>query len=461
MTPHAFPDPASRRLADIVARYDGRAPRYTSFPTALQFGPQIDEAAYRLWLAALPVDQAVSIYAHVPFCARLCWYCGCNTRVVNRHAPVASYVDLMLREIAMLGEALPGRLTAQSVHLGGGSPNMLSVDELQGIFAALDEVFDPASDREVAAELDPVSLSPDWIAAAARLGMNRASLGVQNLDPQVQAAINRRETFAQVEAAFGQLREAGVSSVNVDLMYGLPLQTTANTLETVEAVASLSPDRIALFGYAHVPWMKAHQQLIDEQQLPSPMERVMQSEAAAGRLAQLGYVRIGLDHFARADDSMARALEDGALRRNFQGYTTDEASALLGVGASAIGKLPQGYVQNQTSEMNWRAAVTGGHLPVARGVALTADDRLIAAVIERLMCELTVDLDAARRRHDGRPDIFDRAKARLEPFLDDGLATLEGGRLSVTEEGRLVVRSICAAFDPYLDPVAGRHAKAI
>lgn len=461
MTLHAFPGSANRRLADIVARYDGRAPRYTSFPTALQFGPQVDEAVYRGWLAALPPEEAVSIYVHVPFCARLCWYCGCNTRVVNRHEPVASYLDLMLREIALLGEALPGRLPARSVHLGGGSPNMLSVEELERLFAAFETTFDMTSDREVAAELDPTSLSPEWIAAAGRLGMNRASLGVQNLDPGVQAAINRHETFDQVAAAFGRLRDAGVRSLNVDLMYGLPLQTTANTLATIDAVATLRPDRIALFGYAHVPWMKAHQALINEADLPDAMERLLQSQAAADRLVELGYVRIGLDHFARAEDAMARALDDGSLRRNFQGYTTDEAATLLGVGASAIGKLPQGFVQNITPEIGWRAAVSKGRLPVARGIALTDDDRLLGEVIERLMCDFKVDLEAVRRRHGGRADIFDRAIGELAPFLSDHLAVLDGDVLAVTEEGRLVVRSICTAFDPYLEGNAGRHAKAI
>lgn len=461
MTLHTLAAARSHQLADLVAKYDGRAPRYTSYPTALQFSPDVDEAAYRGWLAALPADEAVSLYLHIPFCARLCWYCGCNTRAVNRPEPIAEYVELLRREMALLAGALPGRLPVRTIHFGGGSPNMLSVAGLAHLFAGLGEVFDLAPDREVAAELDPTTLSRAWVEAAAGHGLNRASLGVQNLDPAVQAAINREESFDQIAQGVGWLRAAGVGSINLDLMYGLPHQTTSNTLATVDAVLSLEPERIALFGYAHVPWMKAHQQLIDEAALPCPGSRLDQAEAAAARLAEAGYVRIGLDHFARADDAMAVALQDGALKRNFQGYTTDAAGTLLGLGASAIGRLPQGFAQNITAEVAWRAAVAAGRLPVARGVAVSADDRFRGEIIERLMCDLAVDLAAVCARHGrGLADLAD-AVARLRPFLDDGLARLDGDRLEVIGNGRLVVRSICAAFDTYFAPEAQRHSKAL
>jgi len=450
------------RLADLVARYDGRAPRYTSYPTAVQFTPAIDEAVYRGWLAALPDDEPVSLYVHVPFCARLCWYCGCNTRAVNRREPIGEYVQLLLTEMGLLAQAIGGRrLAARAVHLGGGTPNMLSGEELTAIFDGLAHVFDLAPDLEVAAELDPSTLSRDWVRVAARHGLNRASLGVQNLDRTVQAAVNRRESFEEVAAAMGWLRDAGVRSVNLDLMYGLPHQTIANTLETVEAVLALRPERIALFGYAQVPWMKAHQKLIDEAALPGPAERLAQSEAAAARLAQAGYARIGLDHFARADDDLARALGEGRLHRNFQGYTTDSATTLLGLGASAIGRLPQGYVQNVAQELGWRVAVQTDQLPIARGVALTGDDRFRGEIIERLMCDLTVDLADVCVRHDRDPRDLSEAIARLAPFVADGLVQLDGGRVEVVGHGRLVVRSICAVFDAYFAPEAGRHSKAL
>ena len=448
-------------LAALIARYDGRAPRYTSYPTALQFSPQVDAQTYRGWLAQLPTTEPVSLYLHIPFCARLCWYCGCNTRAVNAHKPVGEYVELMLQELALLEAALPGRLPASAVHLGGGTPNMLSGEELDALFGGLGRAFDLAPDGEVAAELDPAVLTRDWVRAAARHGLNRASLGVQNLDVDVQAAVNRKERFEEIAACVGWLRDAGVTSINLDLMYGLPRQTVSNTLATIDAVLRLRPERLALFGYAHVPWMKTHQKLIDEHALPGPAERLAQSEAAAERLAAEGYIRIGLDHFALPDDDLAVALAGHRLHRNFQGYTTDAAGTLLGLGASAIGSLPQGYVQNLAQEVDWRAAVREGRLPVARGVGLTADDRFRAEIIERLMCDLAVDLDAVCARH-GR-DLAELAAARasLDRFEADGVVRLAGSRVEVTELGRPLVRSVCTAFDAYFAPEGGRHSRAL
>lgn len=448
-------------LNTLITKYDGAAPRYTSYPTAVQFTPAVDAATYRRWLSDLPVADPVSLYLHIPFCARLCWYCGCNTRAVNRPEPVGEYVQLLLREAEMLREALPGRLSARAIHLGGGTPNMLSAQELTAIFGALRGIFDTTADLEVAAELDPAVLTREWVKAAASHGLNRASLGVQNLAPEVQQAVNRAERFEEIERCVAWLREAGVGSINLDLMYGLPYQTTANTLATIEQILTLRPERIALFGYAHVPWMKAHQQLIEETALPGPAERLDQSEAAAERLQAEGYVRIGLDHFAAPDDELAIAYAQRRLHRNFQGYTTDAADTLLGLGASAIGRTPAGYVQNQAQELAWRKAMQAGELPIVRGVALTDDDRLNAEVIERLMCDLEVDLAEISGRH--RRPVADLAagKARLAPYADDGLVRIEGHRVMITEAGRLLVRTICTAFDAYFAPAAGRHSKAI
>jgi oxygen-independent coproporphyrinogen-3 oxidase len=448
-------------LMALVDKYDGRAPRYTSYPTAVQFKPEVDAAVYRGWLAALDPAEPVSLYAHIPFCSRLCWFCGCSTRAVNRHEPVSEYVALLVKEIGLMTPSLPGRLKAKAMHLGGGTPNMMSPADMDVLFAALRGAFDFDADAEVAAELDPASLTEDWVRAAASHGLNRASLGVQSLSPQVQAAVNRRESYEEVARCVGWLREAGVGSVNIDLMYGLPHQTTINMLETVERVASLRPERLALFGYAHVPWMKAHQQLIEDAALPGPIDRLDQSEAAADHLISQGYVRIGLDHFALPDDELAVALAEGRLHRNFQGYTTDDAGALLGFGASAIGVMPQGYVQNTAQELAWRAAVGKGELPTARGVAVTADDRFRGEIIERLMCDLRVDLAAVCARH-GRPlSDLAGARARMADFAKDDLVRLEGAVVQVTELGRLLVRSVCAEFDAYFAPEGGRHSKAI
>ena len=450
-----------RSLYDLVSRHDGRAPRYTSYPTAVQFAPAVDAATYRQWLAALPADEAVSLYLHIPFCARLCWYCGCNTRAVNRHDPVEAYVAKLVEEIRMVAGALPGPIPASAIHLGGGTPNMLSPKDMDRLFGALGRAFTMTADMEVAAELDPPLLTREWVAAAASHGLRRASLGVQNLSPDVQAAVDRHETIGEIARCVDWLRAEGVRSINLDLMYGLPHQNRSNTLSTIEAILPLRPERIALFGYAHVPWMKPHQKLIDEAALPDAPSRLDQGEAAAERLQEAGYVRIGLDHFALPGDELAVALAEGRLHRNFQGYTTDAAPALIGMGASAIGAFPQGYVQNLTKELEWRDAVEAGDLPIARGVALTPDDRFRAEIIERLMCDMAVDLEVIAARH-GR-DWSDLAGdlPRLDPFIDDGLLEREGPRLKVAQDGRLVVRAIAAVFDSYFEPEAGRHSRTL
>ncbi len=453
--------PAPIGRDEMIARYDGQAPRYTSYPTAVQFTPEVDGETYRRWLGELPTDEAVSLYVHVPLCARLCWYCGCNTRAVKRREPVTSYVDRLIEEIGLVEAALPARLRARAVHLGGGTPNLLSRDDLGRLFGALRHVFAVSPGAEVAAELDPAVLTREWVRAAGYHGLSRASLGVQDLSPMVQEAVNRIEPFEVVQQAVGWLREIGVLSINLDLMYGLPRQTTADVLSTLDAVLSLKPERLALFGYAHVPWMKVNQQLIDDRYLPGPAERFDQSEAAAERLASEGYVRIGLDHFALPTDDMAVALEEGRLRRNFQGYTTDRHRTLIGMGASAIGRLPQGFVQNHARELIWRDAVAEGKLPAGRGLELTAEDRFRGEIIERLMCELTVDLDAVRARHGRGDETFGRELAALAPFAADGLAVVGRGRVTVTEAGRPLVRAICAAFDAHLDPASGRHARTL
>ena len=452
---------AQTDLAALITKYDGRAPRYTSYPTAVQFTPQVDEATYRGWLADLPPSEPVSVYVHVPFCTRLCWYCGCNTRAVNRHQPIAAYVRRLLEEVELLSPALPGQLPVSAVHFGGGTPNTLSIEELDLLFAALRQTFDLRPDLDFATEIDPPLLTKAWVEAAARQGLQRASLGVQNLDPQVQAAVDRKGTIEEVARCMGWLRAAGVASVNLDLMYGLPHQTTANTLATLEAILPLRPERLALFGYAHVPWMKPHQKLIAEDALPGSAERLDQSEAAAARLVADGYVRIGLDHFALPSDEMAVALEAGRLRRNFQGYTTDAARTLIGLGASAIGAFPQGFVQNLPKELDWRAALDRGQLPIARGVTLTEEDRFRGEIIERLMCDFEADLPAICARRGKPQDDLAAMLERLEPFRRDGLLEGEGGKVRIVGAGRLLVRSICAALDEYFAPEEGRHSKAL
>ena len=446
---------------DLLSRYDQRVPRYTSYPTAPHFHPGVQEAAYRRWLAELDPSIPLSLYVHVPFCDSLCWFCGCHTKIVRRYAPVATYLELLLREIGLVADALTGRRRVCHLHLGGGTPTMLAAADLERLFAELRGTFDMDPDADIAVEIDPRALTHDSVAALGRVGVNRASLGLQDLDPRVQKAVNRVQSLEETQDIASALRRSGVGSLNIDLMYGLPHQTIAGMQTTIDAVRGLAPERVCLFGYAHVPWMKKHQRLIDEAALPGPEDRFAQYMAATERLQQAGYVWIGLDHFALPDDPLAVALRERRLHRNFQGYTTDGASARLGFGPSAIGGLPQGFVQNVTAMPAYRTAIEAGQLPVQRGLALSDDDRLQSAVIEQLMCYLEVDLEAMCCRFGCSADVFDDAVAGLAEPVADGLVTIEGRMVRVSPRGRPFVRTICAQFDSYLAPGTQRHAHAV
>ena len=445
---------------ELASKYNQRIPRYTSYPTAPHFSPAVGETAYESWLRDIPSGSRISVYLHVPFCASLCWYCGCHTTVVRGHKPVADYARLIEREIALVGAAC-GELGLGAIHWGGGTPNMLSGEELARLTGALRARFPFAEDIEIAAELDPRILSMDKVRALAACGLGRASLGVQDFDERVQRAINRIQPYEMTRDAVAWLRGSGIRGINIDLMYGLPYQTVESVRKTVDRAALLRPDRIALFGYAHVPWMKKHQRLLPEEALPEPASRFEQAEEAARRLLDHGYVRIGLDHFARAEDPMARSLAAGRLRRNFQGYTTDGCAVLLGIGLSSIGTLPQGYVQNSADFTTYRARIEAGRLATVRGIALSAEDRLRRDVIERLMCELAVDLAEVAEQHGRRADMFASSLPRLIELEEDGLAVRDGWRLRVTEKGRPLVRAVCAAFDTYLESGSGRHSVAV
>ena len=444
----------------MLARLDRRVPRYTSYPTAPHFGAGVDSALYGRWLAELPPGEALSLYLHIPFCDSLCWFCGCNTSVVNSHRPVAAYLDDLACEIALVADTLGGRRPVAHLHFGGGSPSMLRPEDIARLGGLLHDRFAIASDAEIAVEFDPRGLDEATVAAFAAIGVNRASLGLQDINPAVQQAINRIQPPESNRRAVAMLRDAGIGALNLDLVYGLPWQDEAGVAATVDHACSLAPDRIALFGYAHVPQMKRHQKLIPEAALPGSDMRLRQASLAADRLQQAGYRRIGLDHFVLPGDAMAAAADNGTLRRNFQGYSADPAATLIGLGASSIGALPQGYVQNASDVPGWRAAVRAGNLPVARGIALDADDRLRRAVIDALMCFLEADVAAIATRH-GSTETFAAELSALEPYRAMGMVTLDGGHVRVSERGRPFVRLIAAAFDAWLDAEASRHSRAV
>ncbi|MEX0837885.1 MAG: oxygen-independent coproporphyrinogen III oxidase [Parvibaculum sp.] len=447
--------------SEFIERYDLRVPRYTSYPTAPHFGPSVDGARYEAWLGDLDPALPLSLYLHVAYCAEMCWFCACHTKATKKYAPVADYLEAMLDEARLVARRLPARMLVNHIHFGGGSPTLLTPSDFGRALASLREYYNVALDAEIAVELDPRTADEAYIAAMARAGVTRASVGVQDFEPRVQRAINRIQPYDVTARVIGWLRAAGVAAVNMDFCYGLPYQTVESLLGTVDKAAGLGPSRIALFGYAHVPWMKSHQRLIPEEALPGPAERWRQYEAASARLVAHGYVSVGLDHFARPDDPMALACGAGRLRRNFQGYTTDGAPVLIGFGASAIGALPQGYVANELAIERYKARVRAGELAVTRGIAVSGEDRLRRAVIDRLMCDMAVDLDEVAAMHGADAAGFAAELQSLAPLEADGIVRREGHRLAMTEDGRPLVRAVCAVFDSYLGTGEARHSKAV
>jgi oxygen-independent coproporphyrinogen-3 oxidase len=447
---------------DLLARYADRPlPRYTSYPTAPHFGAGVNEDTYREWLGELDADEPVSLYLHVPFCRSMCWYCGCHTTITARDEPIARYLDALHREIELVAGMIPHRLAAGHIHFGGGTPTLMKPQQFVHLMAALLATFDIGSGSEVAIEIDPRTLTPETIDALGEGGVTRASLGVQSFDSVVQQAINRVQTFEQTAAATGGLRAAGVAAINFDLIYGLPHQTVGSCVDTVRQAVALSPDRFAVFGYAHVPNFKLHQRKIEEAALPGGTERHAQAEAIADALGEAGYVRIGLDHFALPDDPLAIASEARQLRRNFQGYTTDDCETLIGFGASAIGRLPQGYVQNAVLIGEYQRRIAEGLTAVGKGRAFAPEDRLRAAVIERIMCDYRVDLGEICGSFGADPGALLVGASSLDNLIADGIARRDGNVVALEDNARPLVRVLAAAFDQYLGDGPARHSRAV
>jgi oxygen-independent coproporphyrinogen-3 oxidase len=449
-------------MPPLFQKYASMAvPRYTSYPTVPHFDSGVGGRGYAGWLEALNPAEPVSLYLHVPFCRKICWYCGCNMKLASRYEPIADYVETLIRELELVAKHLPGRVTLSHLHFGGGTPTALEPNDLERVMNTVRTHFTVNEGAELAIESDPRTLIPEMTRRIGTLGFTRASFGIQEFDAKVQKAINRIQPKEMVASAVEGLRDAGITGINFDLIYGLPHQTVDTLRETIAACATLKPDRLALFGYAHVPWMAKKQRLIDEAALPGAQERIDQAAAAASMIRGAGYEAIGLDHFALPHDDLAIAAREGTLRRNFQGYTTDKAKTLLGVGATSIGRTPSGYVQNIAETGAWARAVTAGTLPVAKGHAFQGEDTLRGNVIEALMCRGDVDLEAAIRQHGAAPDCFETELVALAALERDGLVTMDGRILQLTEAGKPLVRSIASVFDIYLSSRVARHSVAV
>ncbi len=450
--------PLSDRL---LAHATKTLPRYTSYPPALAFQPAADDADVRGWLGDIQSHDTLSIYVHIPFCERLCWYCGCHTSVPNGYERVARFLDQLKREIDLWGDALPAHAGAAHLHFGGGSPNSLNSSDFAGLLALLGRRFRLRPGAEVAVELDPGNLDRGFARGLGAAGATRASLGVQTFDPEVQRLVNRIQPVEQVATAVEDLRGGGVEAINFDMMYGLPGQTCVNVAASMETALALKPDRVALFGYAHVPWMKKHQAVIRDADLADASGRWEQAEAAETVLSAHGYVRIGMDHYARPGDPMSARLADGTLHRNFQGYTDDPSAVLIGLGPSAISSLPHAYAQNRLRVDDWTSDIAAGRLPVGRQLETNSDDRLRRTVIERLMCDLEVDVGAVCLDQGREVSTLDTAIASARALAADGLCRVDGRRVRVPTDFARLVRVVAACFDDRSVTAPKRHSTAI
>ncbi|RED12225.1 oxygen-independent coproporphyrinogen III oxidase [Pontivivens insulae] len=444
----------------LLTKFSHPVPRYTSYPTAPQFRPGTAQRDMEHTLGNVG-SQPVSLYVHIPYCNRLCWFCGCNTKHTLRYAPVRAYVDTLLLEIEQVAGKMQHKADLARIHFGGGSPSILQPEDVLRIGEALEHAFSIRYDAEISVELDPAAIPSGTLGAYRSIGMNRASLGVQDFAPKVQQAINRPQSYEDTADVIQQLRSLGVRSLNLDALYGLPFQTVETVQSTMDQVVSLAPNRIALFGYAHVPWMKPHQKMIPQAALPDALTRYEQSKAASDRLIGAGYVPVGIDHFAKWDEELALAASTDQLHRNFQGYTTDPCETLIGLGASAISRFPTCFVQNEPATANWRARVEAGAMAAAKSCQLDDDDHLRGWAIERLMCDFAIPmLDLSERFGSTGADLAEEL-AELAAREQDGLCEISDGRFIIPDDARAFTRIVAARLDAYLDQGPARYSQAV
>ncbi|TLX59304.1 oxygen-independent coproporphyrinogen III oxidase [Stutzerimonas nosocomialis] len=439
---------------DLIRRYDQAGPRYTSYPTAVQFNGNI--GSFDLLHAlrdSRKANRPLSLYVHIPFCANICYYCACNKVITKDRSRAQVYLDRLEREIELIAAHVGPGQRVEQLHFGGGTPTFLNHDELRRVMALLRRHFnlleDGAGDYSI--EIDPREADWPTMGLLRELGFNRVSLGVQDLDPQVQRAINRMQSLEETQAIVEAARTLQFKSVNIDLIYGLPLQTPERFASTVEAIIKLQPDRLSLFNYAHLPERFMPQRRINNHDLPSPADKLHMLKHSIEQLTEAGYRYIGMDHFALPDDELAVAQEDGTLQRNFQGYTTHGHCDLIGLGVSAISQVGDLYCQNSSDLATYQQQLEHDQLATQRGLHCNDDDRVRRDVIRRLICDFELDHAALGRRHgiDFRT-YFQEAWPLLEQMRDDGLITLDEQMISVLPAGRLLVRAVCMAFDHYL-----------
>ncbi len=454
---------------ELIKRYDQSGPRYTSYPTAVQFTTDIGESDYANWARQSnqePIPKSLSLYFHIPFCNTVCFYCACNKIITANRKRAAPYLDRLHKEIEMQSTLFDPDRVVEQLHWGGGTPTFLSQVEMAGLMAHTRRFFNlrEDDDGEYSIELDPREIDADGIRFLRDLGFNRISLGVQDIDPEVQKAVNRIQPIDITMEVLQAARDNDYRSVSMDLIYGLPKQRLDNFARTVDTIIEAGPDRLSIFNYAHLPHLFKPQRQIDPEALPSPAEKLAILEMCFEKLGDAGYVYIGMDHFAKPDDELARAQRNGELHRNFQGYSTRADCDLIGMGMTSIGKVRGNYMQNYREMDDYTSAIDSGHLPIYRGYELEPDDKLRREIINGLICHFTLDTAALEERWNiDFSRFFGDEIKRLQPMQNDGLVRIESDRIDVLPPGRLLIRNICMVFDRYLDPEKskGRFSKAI
>lgn len=431
------------------------APRYTSYPTAPLFNSEVNSDTYKKWLSELKDDTNLSLYFHVPYCKSICLYCGCHTFATRKEQPILDYAQTLIKEIELLATTTKAK-NIQSIAWGGGTPNILKGEVFLEIINKAKELFDFSNIIEHAVEMDPRLLNNEHIEAYVKAGVNRASLGVQDMNHHVQKAIGRVQDTSLVKRAIKKLRAAGIDSINTDLIYGLPTQSLEDAINSAKTAASLEPNRLAVFGYAHVPWFKKRQRLIDESALPDTVLRYEQAIAIKETLESLGYIAIGFDHFARKDDPLAQAALNKTVKRSFQGYSCETADAIIGIGCSSISTLPQGYTQNNPEPNAWTRAIEAGNFATVRGVATSEHDKMVRDIIDRLLGDFEIDFS-----NFGGKNNFGEALKNLDWQLKEGLCEINGDLLMVTEKGKPFVRLVAMAFDEYAQNSGAKHSRVI
>ncbi|MDF2495644.1 oxygen-independent coproporphyrinogen III oxidase [Sphingomonas sp.] len=434
---------------DLLAR---AVPRYTSYPTAAEFGDTVGHDDMAAALDRVAPDEAISLYLHIPYCREICWYCGCNTGAANRSARLSNYMAQLREEITLVARRLNGRGRIGRIAFGGGSPNAISADAFSDLVEHVRAAF-RCDHAILSVEIDPRGFGSEWAAVLRAAGVTRGSLGVQTFDPAIQAAIGRVQPEAQIKEAVSILRDGGISSINFDLMYGLPGQTDDSLRATLDTALAMAPERLAVFGYAHVPHLIARQRRIDGSMLPDAAARFRHAELAHDTLTGAGYRAVGFDHFARPEDALAMAAEAGTLRRNFQGFTEDQAATLIGLGASAISEFPDRLLQNEKNTGRYHLAIGSGRFATTRGLWRSAEDRMRGRAIEAILARGVAELSDYPERT--------ALRSRLLPFVERGLARWEGDRLVLEEGARPYSRVIAATLDAYRGQEPARFSSAV